>query len=128
MSVPADLKYTKEHEWIRLKGNTGVIGVTHFAADQLGDIVFVDLPPAGKTSKQMDVLFTVESVKAVSDIYAPVSGKVTRVNPALSGKPELVNTDPYGEGWMVEIELSNPAEASTLLTPADYETHISDKK
>lgn len=128
MSIPADLKYTKEHEWIRLKDKTGVVGITKFAADQLGDVVFVDLPQAGKIVKQMETMASIESVKAVSDIYAPISGKITRVNPGLAAKPELVNTDPYGEGWMVEIEASSPAELSALMSPADYESHIQEKK
>ena len=128
MSVPSDLKYTKEHEWIRVNGRAGAVGISQFAVDHLGDVVFVDLPQAGKTVKQFDVLASIESVKAVSDIYAPASGKVTRVNSAVSAKPETVNADPYGEGWMVEIELADPAELSALMPPADYETHISDKK
>lgn len=128
MNIPADLKYTKEHEWIRLTGKTGVIGITQFAADQLGDVVFIELPAAGREAKQMDTMASIESVKAVSDIYAPVSGKVARVNSALAAKPELVNTDPYGEGWMVEIDLSNASEVSALMSAAEYESHVSGKK
>lgn len=128
MSVPAELKYTKEHEWIRVNGKIARVGITRFAADQLGDIVFVEMPPAGKVTRQMEVLSSIESVKAVSDIYSPVSGKVTQANTALSAAPEKVNSDPYGEGWIVEIELSNPAELSALLSAADYESHTRDKK
>ncbi|MBI4178264.1 glycine cleavage system protein GcvH [bacterium] len=128
MAIPSDLKYTKEHEWIRLNGKTGVIGITQFAADQLGDVVFVDLPQPGQAVKQSETLASIESVKAVSDIYAPVSGKVVRVNSALASKPELVNADPYGEGWMLEIEVSTPSESSSLLSPANYEAHIQENK
>lgn len=128
MSVPAELKYTKEHEWIRVNGKIARVGITRFAADQLGDIVFVEMPPAGKVTRQMEVLSSIESVKAVSDIYSPVSGKVTQANTALSAAPEKVNSDPYGEGWIVEIELSNPAELSALLSASDYESHTRDKK
>ena len=128
MSVPSDLKYTKEHEWVRVNGNVGRIGITRFAVDHLGDIVYVDLPAIGKAVKQFDVMSSIESVKAVSDIYAPASGKVMNANSELAGKPEQVNADPYGQGWMVEISISNPAELSALLSPSEYESHIREKK
>ncbi|OGH56179.1 MAG: glycine cleavage system protein H [Candidatus Lindowbacteria bacterium RIFCSPLOWO2_12_FULL_62_27] len=128
MGAPADLKFTKEHEWLRLTGSVGVVGITQFAADQLGDVVYVDLPAPGKEAKQSDVLASIESVKAVSDIYAPVSGKVTRVNADLAATPELVNSDPYGRGWMMEIEVKSPSDASSLLSPQEYEKHINSGK
>ncbi len=123
MSVPDNLRYTKDHEWIRVDSSTGRVGITQFAADQLGDIVYVDLPAVGIEVKQFDVIASIESVKAVSDIYAPVSGKVTVVNATVVSKPEIVNSDPFGAGWMFEIALSNPSESAALLSPADYESH-----
>lgn len=127
MSIPSDLKYTREHEWVRISGPTATVGITKFAADQLGDVVFVDLPQTGKDVRAHETLCSIESVKAVSDIYAPMSGKVTRVNSDLSKKPETVNADPYGAGWIAEITLSNPAESGALLSAADYETHTRGK-
>lgn len=120
MSIPKELKYTKEHEWIRLDGTKGAMGITRHAADQLGDIVYLDLPQAGRAVTAGETFMTVESVKAVSDIYAPVSGTIASVNRALADKPELVNSDPYGAGWIVEIALTTPAEASGLLDDRAY--------
>lgn len=120
MSIPKELKYTKEHEWIRLDGTKGAVGITHHAADQLGDIVYLDLPHAGRAVTAGETFMTVESVKAVSDIYAPVSGTIASVNRALADKPELVNSDPYGAGWIVEIALTTPAEAAGLLDDRAY--------
>jgi glycine cleavage system H protein len=118
--LPDDLKYTREHEWIRVSGGTARIGITDFAADALGDIVFVTLPEAGATVTVGESFGEVESTKSVSDVYAPVAGTVARRNEALDEQPELVNSDPYGEGWMVEIELSDPAAVDGLLDAAAY--------
>jgi glycine cleavage system H protein len=116
---PADCKYTKDHEWIKVEGGVGHVGITDFAQKQLGDVVFLDLPQVGRALKQGDAFGTVESVKAVSELYSPVSGEVVAVNTALAEKPETVNKDPHGS-WMVEIRLSAPAEMSSLLAVADY--------
>lgn len=120
-NVPAVLKYTREHEWIRVEGNVGVVGITWFAQDQLGDVVFVELPEVGRELKQNEQFGVVESVKTVSDLYIPVGGKVVEVNTALDGSPELINQDPYGEGWILKIEIANPAELDNLLDAAAYE-------
>jgi glycine cleavage system H protein len=119
--VPADLRYTKDHEWVRVDGDTATIGVTDFAAHQLGDVVFVDLPAVGKSVEQFATFGVVESVKAVSDLYAPVSGAVTEVNGALSGSPELVNSDPFGGGWMIRLKVADAAQVDSLLDAAAYE-------
>jgi glycine cleavage system H protein len=119
--VPADLRYTKDHEWVRVDGDTATIGVTDFAAGQLGDVVFVDLPAAGKAVEQYATFGVVESVKAVSDLYAPVSGEVTEVNGELGANPELVNSDPFGAGWMIKVKLGDAAQVEELLDAAGYE-------
>ena len=119
--VPPDLHYTKDHEWIRVEGDTATIGVTDFAAHQLGDVVFVDLPATGKTIDQFATFGVVESVKAVSDLYAPVSGEVVGVNPDLGAQPELVNSDPFGKGWMIRVRVSDAAQVEGLLDAAGYE-------
>ena len=119
--IPSDLRYTKEHEWIRVAGDEATVGITQHAADQLGDIVFVELPDAGRALQQAATFGVVESVKAVSDLYAPVSGEVCGTNDALSGAPEVVNTDPYGAGWMLRIRLSDPGQLEQLLDAAAYE-------
>jgi glycine cleavage system H protein len=119
--VPGDLRYTKDHEWVRIEGDTATIGVTDFAAGQLGDVVFVDLPAAGKTVEQFATFGVVESVKAVSDLYAPVSGEVVEVNSELAGNPELVNSDPFGAGWMIKVRLGDAGQVDGLLDPAGYE-------
>ena len=119
--VPSDLRYTKDHEWVRIEGDTATIGVTDFAANQLGDVVFVDLPAVGKAVEQFATFGVVESVKAVSDLYAPVSGEVVDVNGNLASKPELVNSDPFGEGWMIKVELGDAAQLGELLDAAAYE-------
>jgi glycine cleavage system H protein len=116
---PADCKYTKDHEWIKIDGGVGRVGITDFAQKQLGDVVYLDLPQVGRALKLGDAFGTVESVKAVSELYSPVSGEVVAVNAALAEKPETVNKDPHGS-WMVEIRLSAPAELESLLTVADY--------
>ena len=123
---PGDLRYTKEHEWVRVDGDEAVIGITKFAADQLGDIVFVELPAAGKALDRQATFGVVESVKAVSDLFAPVAGEVTGSNDALAGSPELVNSDPYGEGWMVRIRLADPAQVEGLLDAAAYEQLVNE--
>jgi glycine cleavage system H protein len=120
-SYPAGLKYTKDHEWTRLSGQTATIGITSYAKDQLGDVVFLELPEVGAQVEKGKPFGVVESTKAVSELFAPVSGKVTRVNQALVEAPETINDDPYEKGWMVEIELSNPADAAELLSAEQYE-------
>lgn len=124
--VPGDLRYTKEHEWVRVDGDEAVVGITQFAADQLGDIVFVELPAAGKALERHATFGVVESVKAVSDLFAPVAGEVTAANDALGGSPELVNSDPYGEGWMLRISLADPAQLEELLDAAAYEQLVTE--
>jgi glycine cleavage system H protein len=119
--VPKDLRYTKDHEWIKVDGDVATIGVTDYAASQLGDVVFVDLPAVGRSVDQFATFGVVESVKAVSDLYAPVSGEVTDVNAELGGKPELVNSDPFGDGWMIRIKVADPDQLSDLLDAAGYE-------
>ena len=117
---PTDLKYTKDHEWVRITGGEAVVGITDYAQQQLGDVVFVDLPEVGRTLSQGDVFGTIESVKAVSELFSPLSGTVVAVNTSLSGTPEVVNSDPHGT-WMIKVALSNPDEAAGLLTSAQYE-------
>jgi len=119
--VPSDLRYTKDHEWVRVDGDTATIGVTDFAANQLGDVVFVDLPAVGKAVEQFATFGVVESVKAVSDLYAPVSGEVVEVNPDLGSKPELVNSDPFGDGWMIKVRVGDAGQIGGLLDAAGYE-------
>ena len=124
--VPGDLRYTKEHEWVRVDGDEATVGITQYAADQLGDIVFVELPDAGRALEQFATFGVVESVKAVSDLFAPVGGEVTAANDALTGQPELVNSDPYGGGWMVRVRLSDPAQLDGLLDAAAYEQLVAE--
>jgi glycine cleavage system H protein len=124
--VPANLKYSKEHEWVKVEGQQARIGITDFAQDELGDIVFVELPEVGSEVKVNQTFGTVESVKTVSDLFAPVSGKVVAVNQALTDAPEQVNSNPYEDGWMIVVEMSNPAELDDLLDAAGYEAHIAD--
>ena len=124
--VPADLHYTKDHEWIKVDGDTATIGVTDFAANQLGDVVFVDLPAVGRAVEQYATFGVVESVKAVSDLYAPVSGEVVEVNGDLSANPELVNSDPYGAGWMIRVRLGDSTQVAGLLDAAAYQQLTAD--
>jgi glycine cleavage system H protein len=124
MNIPAELRYTKDHEWIKLDGSTATIGITDFAQSELGDIVYVDITTLGQEVNQHDVFGTVEAVKTVSDLYMPVSGKIIEVNSALEASPEKVNADPYGEGWMVKAEVKNPAEVAALLTAEQYKELI----
>ena len=120
MNVPNELKYTKEHEWIKVDGNMAVIGITDYAQGELGDIVFIELPDIDAKFKQAESFGTIEAVKAVSDMYAPVTGKVVEVNSALDDEPMLINKDPYGEGWIIKIELADAGELDNLLDPAGY--------
>ncbi len=125
MNIPNDLKYTKEHEWVRDNGDgTVTVGITDFAQGELGDIVFVELEPEGSEFDQDEVLGTVEAVKTVSELFSPVSGEVTEINEDLEDDPELVNNDPYGDGWMVKIKLSDSSELEALLSAEDYEQLI----
>jgi glycine cleavage system H protein len=119
--VPSDLRYTTDHEWVRVDGDTATVGVTDFAANQLGDVVFVDLPSAGTKLEQFGTFGVVESVKAVSDLYAPLSGEVAEANGDLATKPELVNSDPYGAGWMIKVTLADATQVASLLEPEAYE-------
>lgn len=124
MNFPAELKYTKDHEWVRLEGNTAYIGITDFAQRELGDIVYVDINTVGKTVNKEEVFGTVEAVKTVSDLYMPLSGEVLEVNSKLDANPELVNSDPYGDGWMVKVSVANTADFDTLLSADDYKAVI----
>lgn len=125
MNFPADLRYTSEHEWLRItEGNIAVIGVTDFAQSELGDIVFVEIETVGQAFAANDIFGTVEAVKTVSDLFLPVAGKVLEVNPALANSPELVNSDPYGEGWMVKIEVADLAEVEALMDSVAYQNII----
>jgi glycine cleavage system H protein len=119
--VPADLRYTQDHEWLRVEGDLATIGITQFAADQLGDIVFVELPDVGRTLGQFATFGVVESVKAVSDLFVPVAGAVVETNGDLAGQPELVNSDPYGAGWMIRVKVAEPAQVGELLDAAAYD-------
>jgi glycine cleavage system H protein len=122
---PTDLRYSKEHEWARVEGARAAVGITQFAADQLGDVVYVDVTlKVGDQIKQFDAFGTVESVKAASELFCPVSGRIARINDQLADQPELVNQDPYGKGWMVEVDLADPAEVDALLSAADYEASL----
>ena len=121
---PESLRYTKEHEWVRVENDVGVIGITFHAQKELGDIVYVDLPKPGVVIQQGKTIGSVESVKAVSDIYTPVSGEVVEVNGLLAESPEILNKDPYGSGWLVKIKLSEPGEAGQLLTAAEYQAYV----
>lgn len=120
MNFPKELKYTKDHEWIRLDGDIATIGITEFAQRELGDIVYVEIETVGKTLEAESVFGTVEAVKTVSDLFIPVAGTVTEINPALAATPELVNTDPYGEGWMIKMKVKNPADIQELMDADAY--------
>ncbi len=124
MNFPSNLRYTKDHEWILLEGNVATIGITEFAQRELGDIVFVDIPTVGKTLAAEEVFGTVEAVKTVSDLFLPVAGTLNEVNEELEGSPELVNQDPYGDGWMVKMTVSNPADVAALLDAAAYQALV----
>ena len=125
MNVPASLRYTKDHEWISLEGNVATVGITDFAQGELGDIVYIDITTKGKALAAEEVFGTVEAVKTVSDLFLPVKGTITEVNPLLESQPELVNTDPYGEGWMIKMTVENPAEVDALLSVDAYTELVS---
>ena len=126
-SVPDDLRYSKEHEWVRVDGDTATVGITAFAQEQLGDVVFVELPEKGARVRQHASLGVVESVKAASDVYAPISGEVLERNVKVIESPELVNAQPYGDGWMVKVRVADKGELSSLLSPGDYRSHIGEE-
>jgi len=123
-SVPPELRYTREHEWAKVEGDRARIGITAFAQEQLGDVVFVELPKVGARVSAMKTFGVVESVKAVSDLFAPLSGEIVEINADLAKKPELVNSDPYGQGWMLVVKLADPKEVDALMSAADYEQLI----
>ncbi|MEZ2337147.1 glycine cleavage system protein GcvH [Mucilaginibacter sp. RCC_168] len=124
MNFPAELKYTKDHEWIRVEGQEATVGITEFAQGELGDIVYVDVPTKGKALEQDEVFGTIEAVKTVSDLFLPVAATIIEVNPALDGEPELVNTDPYGDGWIVKVKLADASAVDSLLSAKDYEALV----
>ena len=124
MNIPSDLRYTKEHEWIRVEGEVAYVGITDYAQSELGEIVFIDINTEGETLAQDEVFGSVEAVKTVSDLNMPVAGDVLEINEAINDQPELVNNDPYGEGWMIKISVADPAELDTLLDAAGYQAHI----
>ena len=125
---PTDLRYHVEHEWVRVSGNQATLGISHFAQDALGDIVFVDLPKVGATVAANQQIGEVESTKTTSTIYTPISGKVVQVNPELKDHPEVVNSDPYGKGWMLVIDMSEPGQVTALMTAAQYEAFLASQK
>jgi glycine cleavage system H protein len=124
MNIPVDLKYTEDHEWLRRDGDEAIVGITDFAQGELGDVVFIEIETKGEELSKGDIFGTVEAVKTVSDLFMPVSGEVIEVNEALNDKPELVNKDPYGEGWMIKIKVSDPKEADNLLSADDYKKMV----
>lgn len=127
MTFPEDLKYSKEHEWLRISGNVATIGISDYAQDQLGEIVFVELPDEGEEFSKDDAFGVVESVKSVNDVYSPVSGHIVEVNDPIVDGPEIVNEDPYGEGWLVKIEISDTTELKGLMTAKQYEAYIKEE-
>jgi glycine cleavage system H protein len=120
-NIPDDLHYSKDHEWVRVEGNVAVVGITDYAQDSLGDVVYVELPRVGDEFAANESFGSVESVKAVSEVFSPVSGEIVGINDTLADSPEKVNQDPYGEGWMIRVQLSNPGEVDSMLTAAEYE-------
>ena len=124
MNIPSNLKYTKDHEWVKVEGDTAIVGITDFAQGELGDIVFVEIETIGKTLKQEEVFGTVEAVKTVSDLFMPVSGTVLEKNPGIDSNPDSVNKDPYASGWMIKVKLTNPSELSSLLDADAYKALI----
>jgi glycine cleavage system H protein len=124
MSIPAGLKYSKDHEWVKVDGGKATIGITSHAAEALGDVVFVELPEVGDSMAAEESFGSVESVKAVSDVYSPVSGNIAAINEALFDSPELINSDPYGEGWMIEVEMEEASELDELMSAAEYEAFL----
>ena len=124
MNIPKNLKYTKDHEWVKIEGDVATIGITSFAQSELGDIVFVEVDTEGEDLEVEEVFGTIEAVKTVSDLFMPIAGKVVEVNPSLEDKPELVNDDPYGEGWIIKIDISEQSQIDSLLSPSDYKNLI----
>lgn len=124
MNFPAELKYTKDHEWLKVEGNVATIGITDFAQSELGDIVYVEIETKGESLDRETVFGTVEAVKTVSDLFMPVSGKVLDVNPGITTNPESVNKDPYGSGWMIKVEMSDPSQVAGLMSAADYKAMV----
>jgi glycine cleavage system H protein len=127
MTIPDDRKYSKEHEWIRIEGDRGIVGITDYAQKQLGDVVYVELPEVGAPLGSMQVFGTIESVKAVSELFSPVSGKVLEVNPLVVDKPELVNSDPYGGAWLIAVEMKDRAELDALMSASQYQAYLDDE-
>ena len=128
MNVPKELRYTKDHEWIRVEGGSAVVGITDYAQEKLGSIVFVDLPPAGKSFQKGETLLNVDSVKAVAEVYAPLTGEVETPNEQLKDNPEVINQDCYGQGWMIKMKMQNPSELETLLTAQGYEAFVAEEE
>lgn len=124
MQIPSDLKYTRDHEWIRVEGNQGVVGITDYAQKELGDIVFIEIETQGEKLKKEDVFGTIEAVKTVSDMFMPVSGTVLEINPKLESSPDIVNKDPFGEGWMIKVTIDDPSELDSLLDAEGYKNLI----
>lgn len=125
MKIPENLKYTKDHEWIKVEGDVALVGITEYAQGELGDIVFIEIETGGETLQKEEVFGTIEAVKTVSDMFMPVSGEISEVNPKLESSPDVVNKDPYGDGWMIRIKMSNPAELDELITAEQYKELIS---
>ena len=125
---PDDLRYSKDHEWVRVSGDRGTVGITHYAQKQLGDVVYLELPEVGRALKVQETFGTVESVKAVSELYAPVTGEIVEVHEALTQTPEILNTDPYGEGWMIVVKLADPKVVGALMDAAQYEAYVASEK
>ena len=128
MEFPEDLKYTKEHEWILVEGTSAIVGITDYAQDRLGDVVYVEMPAVGDKVSKEDAFGVVESVKAVSDVYAPVSGKVLEVNDDLPDNPHMINEDPYGDGWLIKVEMSDPDEVAELMTAEEYKEYVAEEE
>ena len=124
MNIPTNLKYTKDHEWVKVEGDVATIGITDFAQRELGDIVFVEIETVGETLSKEAVFGTVEAVKTVSDLFMPISGEVLELNSGIESNPEIVNTDPYGKGWMIKVKITNPSELDSLVSAADYITLV----
>ncbi|MDA7580194.1 MAG: glycine cleavage system protein GcvH [Crocinitomicaceae bacterium] len=124
MNIPQELKYTKDHEWVRIDGDVATVGITEFAQSELGDIVYVEIETEGETIKAEEVFGSIEAVKTVSDLFMPVSGEITEFNEALEAAPEVVNSDPYGDGWMIKIKITDPSELDALLDATDYSNVI----
>lgn len=124
---PSDLKYDKEHEWVRIDGDVAIIGISHFAQDQLGEVVYVDLPSEGDSAVAGETFGEIESVKSVSELYAPLSGEIVEVNTALDDAPETVNEDPYGEGWMIKVRMADPGQVDEMMSAEEYEAFVSEE-